>query len=132
MPAADLAHIPTLYLVEPAGSLRSRQLSMLARIAGIRVIAASASAGSELASLAHHRPDIVVIGLRAGRARALHDVSAIRAALPGCILVVLVDTLAQPLRHACLKAGGNYCFDRTLELEALRATLDRLSASAYP
>ncbi|MBB3010064.1 Response regulator (plasmid) [Cupriavidus taiwanensis] len=128
---ANLPHLPTLYLVEPSGSLRARQLNMLARISGIRVIAAGASASAELASLTHYHPDIVVIGLRSASARALHDIRAIRSALPDCVLVVVVDPLAQPLRHACLKAGSDYCFDRTLELEALRATLDRLAANAY-
>ena len=130
MPDASPTHIPTLYLVEPSNSLRGRQLSMLARIAGIRVIAAGASASSELACLSHYQPEIVVIGLGTASTRALHDVRAIRSALPGCILLVLVDTLAQPLRRACLKAGGDYCFDRTLELDAIRTTLGRLALGA--
>lgn len=130
MPDPNLPHFPTLYLVEPSGSLRARQLSMLARISGIRVIAAGSSVDGELASLTHYRPDIVVIGLRSASTRALHDIRTIRSALPHCVLVVVVDPLAQPLRHACLKAGSDYCFDRTLELEVLRTTLDRLAASA--
>lgn len=130
MPNSSRTHIPTLYLVEPSNSLRCRQLSMFARIAGIRVIAAGASASSELACLSHYQPDIVVIGLRTASTRSLHDVRAIRSALPDCILLVLVDALAQPLRRACLEAGGDYCFDRTLELDAIGSTLGRLAVGA--
>ncbi|WP_224000317.1 hypothetical protein [Cupriavidus pinatubonensis] len=47
-------------------------------------------------------------------------------------MIVLADNLGPPLRHACLAAGGSYCFDKTLELDALRLALAGLAATSRP
>lgn len=103
---------------------------MLGRMPGIRVAGSGASATTDLPGLMRHRPDVVLIGLRTGSARALQEVKTLRSTMPDTIVIALVDTVGLQMRRACLKAGGSYCFDKTLELDALRAAMAGLAAAS--
>ncbi|MCY1212739.1 hypothetical protein D9M69_264780 [compost metagenome] len=130
MPDRNPDRLLTVYLLEHANAIRTRQLALLGRMPEIRVAGAGASAATELAQLLCHRPDVVLISLGIGYAHALQEVRTLRSTLPDSIVIVLADNLGPPLRRACLKAGGSYCFDKTLELDALRLALAGLAATS--
>ncbi|QQX89878.1 response regulator transcription factor (plasmid) [Cupriavidus necator] len=132
MPDRNQANLLTVYLLEHVNAIRTRQLGLLGRMAGIRVAGSGASATTELAGLMRHRPDVVLISLGTGYAHALQEVRTLRSMLPDTIVIVLADNLGPPLRRACLKAGGSYCFDKTLELDALRLVMAGLAATSRP
>ncbi|WER50933.1 DNA-binding response regulator [Cupriavidus sp. WKF15] len=113
----------TVYLLEHVIPIRRRQLRMLKTLAGIQVIGMGADAATELQMLIAVRPDIILIGLRTSQPGWLAQIQTVAKALPDSILIVLAESGASLLRKACLKAGGRYCFDRTLEINELRAAL---------
>ncbi|WP_214291761.1 hypothetical protein, partial [Escherichia coli] len=73
MPDRNPARLLTVYLLEHANAIRTRQLGLLGRMPGIRVAGAGASAATELAPLLRHRPDVVLISLGTGYAHALQE-----------------------------------------------------------
>ncbi|TDF67221.1 response regulator transcription factor [Cupriavidus sp. L7L] len=113
----------TVYLLEHVIPIRRRQLRMLRTLAGIQVIGMGADAATELQVLIAVRPDIILIGLRASQPGWLAQIQTVAKALPESILIVLAESGDSLLRKACLKAGGRYCFDRSLEINELRAAL---------
>ncbi|MBP0630775.1 MULTISPECIES: response regulator transcription factor [unclassified Cupriavidus] len=132
MPDNSQAKIVTVYLLERANAIRSRQLGILARLPRIEVAGSGASALTELTRLMHHRPEVVMIGLRTASGGAIQEIRILRSALPDAIVIVLGDALSLPLRRACIRAGASYCFDRTLELDALRVALSGLRTARAP
>ncbi len=73
-----------------------------------------------------------MIGLRTASGGAIQEIRILRSALPDAIVIVLGDALSLPLRRACIRAGASYCFDRTLELDALRVALSGLRTARAP
>lgn len=130
MPDSIQPKVLTVYLLEHTNAIRSRQLGILARLPRIRIAGSGASAITELTRLMRHRPDVVVVGLRTASGGAIQEVRILRSALPDAIVIVLSDALSLPLRLACLRAGASYCFDRTLELDALRLALAGLGTAS--
>ncbi len=45
-------------------------------------------------------------------------------------MIVLSNSGSALMRKACLRAGGSYCFDKTLEFDKLRTALLEMSGTA--
>lgn len=118
----------TVYLLEHASAIRSRQLRLLEGILGLRVVGTGTDAESNLPTLKALHPDVVLVGLRSGQ--PLWQIRLVAAALPRSIVIVLTNSATPLMRMACLKGGGSYCFDKTLEVNQWRASLLKLADAA--
>lgn len=119
----------TVYLLEQAAAIRLRQLRMLQNLAGVQVTGTGTDAEAEMPTLVALRPDVVLIGLHAAQNASLARIRILACALPGSTLIVLTNNGMPQMRKACLKAGGSYCFDKTLEVAELRATLQKMAGT---
>jgi DNA-binding NarL/FixJ family response regulator len=118
----------TVYILEEASPIRMRQVRLLKAITGMRVVGAGSDAETDLATLQALQPDVVLVGLRTGQ--SLRQVRLLTAKMPACTLIVLSNSGSALMRTACLRAGGNYCFDKTLEVQELRTALLEMSGTA--
>ena len=118
----------TVYLLEHASAIRTRQLRLLEGVVGVRVIGAGTDAETNLPTLKALHPDVVLVGLRSGQPP--WQIRLVAAALPRSIVIVLANSAAPLMRMACLKAGGSYCFDKTLEVGEWRASLLKIADAA--
>ncbi|CAG9187602.1 response regulator [Cupriavidus pinatubonensis] len=121
-------HDLTVYLLEHAGPIRTRQLRLLKAVAGMQVVGVGTDAEADLPVLEALRPDIVLVGLRTGQ--TLEHVRLLTVKLPESTLIVLSNSGSALMRKACLRAGGSYCFDKTLEVDKLRTALLEISGAA--
>lgn len=122
-------HDLTVYILEHAGPIRTRQLRLLKAVAGMQVVGTGTDAEADLPTLEALRPDVVLVGLRTGQ--SLRPVRLLTATLPGSTLIVLSNSGSALMRKACLGAGGSYCFDKTLEVDELRTALLEISGAAH-
>ncbi|WER48923.1 DNA-binding response regulator [Cupriavidus sp. WKF15] len=118
----------TVYLLEHASAIRTRQLRMLEGIVGVRVVGTGTDAETNLPTIKALHTDVVLVGLRGGQ--PLWQIRLVAAALPRSIVIVLTNSAAPLMRMACLKAGGSYCFDKTLEVNQWRASLLKIADAA--
>jgi DNA-binding NarL/FixJ family response regulator len=113
----------TTYLIERTPAVRKRQLQMLKTLDGLCVTGAGTGAEADVPQLMELRPDVVLIGLNALEGDSLTRIRSLAGALPDSTLIVLANEGTPQMRRACLLAGANYCFDKTLEVRELRALL---------
>uniref|UniRef100_UPI003F499054 DNA-binding response regulator n=1 Tax=Cupriavidus yeoncheonensis TaxID=1462994 RepID=UPI003F499054 len=103
---------------------------MLRTVAGMQVVGAGTDPDSDLPAIEALRPDVVLVGLRTGQ--SLQQVRLLTATLPESIVVVLSNSGSSLMRRACLRAGGSYCFDKTLEVDELHSTLLEIAMRGQP
>lgn len=114
-------HDLTVYVLEQASPIRTRQLRMLRTVAGMQVVGTGTDPDSDLPAIEALSPDVVLVGLRTGQ--SLRHVRLLTATLPESIVIVLSNSGSSLMRRACLRAGGSYCFDKTLEVDELHSAL---------
>ncbi|CAG9165982.1 hypothetical protein LMG23992_00658 [Cupriavidus laharis] len=120
-------HGLTVYLLEHASSIRTRQQRLVSGVAGLQVVGTGTDAETDLPAIEALHPDVVLVGLRSGQ--PLWQVRLLAATLPGSIVIVLTNSGSPQMRRACLMAGGSYCFDKTLEVDDLRAVLLKIAGT---
>jgi len=119
----------TLFLIEPAMALRLRQLRMLGSVPQVNVVGSGAEVAVALPQLLALRPKVVLVGVHPA-SESVKAVQRLAQSLPGSHVIVMADAGSSALRRAYVRAGAAYCFDRTLEVEELRAALRSMSRSA--
>ena len=83
-----------------------------------------------LSGLAHeHRiPDVVLLDLSLPDTLGCSGVHEIRAAFPGCRIVVMDESRSQDIAQQCVAAGAESYLSKLLEVDALKVELRRLLA----
>jgi len=119
----------TIFLVEPSTALRLRQLRLLGSVPRVTVVGSGAEVPAVLPQLLALGPKVVLLGVHPA-SESLKTVQLLTRSLPDSLVVVTADAGSSALRRAYVRAGAAYCFDRTLEVEELRAALRGLSRSA--
>lgn len=100
----------TALLIDPRGQLPRAALAAVER-AGITV-AGTAGYGLDALRLAFDvRPDLVLIGVREPVARPLDLIRRIHDALPGSVIVGVIDTPAGASSNEAIGAGASACLD---------------------
>jgi DNA-binding NarL/FixJ family response regulator len=112
-----------VFLVEDAPLLRERLEALIASIPGSRTVGHAAGAKEAVHGILAERPDVVVLDIHLAEGNGFDVLRALRdAALPAAVYV-LTNYPQEAYRRTAERLGARGFFDKSSEIDALRAAL---------
>ena len=121
--------------VQLAGSAtgsNSALVAWLGEIDGVEVTGGGRTTAEALALATVGRPDVVLLDFHGLPVSTGYAVTLFKELSPAPAVFVLTHDASPPMRRRCLEARVDAVFDKTAELEALRAVLGELSFRVPP
>jgi DNA-binding NarL/FixJ family response regulator len=112
-------------IVDDNIAVRDRLAMLIADIDGLEISGSAADGVEALVCVAANPPDVLVLDLEMPRANGFRVLSELQQLAPSVITVVVSNHCAY--REHALNAGAAHFFDKGTELDALIATLTKLS-----
>jgi DNA-binding NarL/FixJ family response regulator len=116
-----------VYLVDPAMPVRRRLTTLLNAVPGIRVVGEADDAATALDEIASCEADVVLTELRLASGHGLDLIADLRGRVPRVTTIVLTNLPGAAFRTACLAAGAEYFFDKTVDFDAACETVGHLA-----
>lgn len=116
-----------LLVVDDSELIRSRLVSMLQGMAGIKEIGTADTLQQTLYMATHFLPALVILDLNLPDGNALKIIPQLRRVSPGLRIAVLTNDASLYNRAKCLEAGADWFFDKSTEFEPM---LELLQAQA--
>lgn len=118
-----------VFLVEDSALLRSRLQAMLAAIPGARAIGHASGAADAIQAILAQRPDAVVLDIHLEQGNGFDVLQALQKAALKTAVFVLTNYPNEAYRRKAESLGARGFFDKSHELEALRAALAGAAAT---
>jgi DNA-binding NarL/FixJ family response regulator len=112
-----------VFLVEDSALLRSRLETLLAAIPGARTVGHAAGADDAVQAILAQRPDAVVLDIHLEQGNGFDVLQALQKAESKAAVYVLTNYPNEAYRRKAQALGARGFFDKSSELEALRAAL---------
>jgi DNA-binding NarL/FixJ family response regulator len=112
-----------VFLVEDAPLVRERLESLVSSIPGSRTIGHASGALEAVNAIAAARPDVVVLDLHLDGGSGFDVLRGLRAIGETPDVYILTNNAEEAYRRTAERLGARGFFDKTSELEALRAAL---------
>ncbi len=119
-----------VFLVENSPPIRERLLTLLAPVAGIRVVGFAERADDAIREIVRKRPDAVILDLNLASgidSSGIDVLRALRAEAPEVEVFVLTNFANSQYRRLCTSLGAHGFFDKSTEFEKVR---DAIAARA--
>lgn len=121
-----------VFLVENSPPIRERLLTLLAPVAGIRVVGFAERADDAIREIVRKRPDAVILDLNLASGSGIDSsgidvLRALRAEAPEVEVFVLTNFAYSQYRRLCTGLGARGFFDKSTEFEKVR---DAIAARA--
>jgi DNA-binding NarL/FixJ family response regulator len=120
-----------VFLVEDSPLLVDRLRAMLASIEGVSQVGHSASAGNALPRILAERPDVVVLDIKLRQGTGFDVLRALHQVAPEIAVFMLSNFATEPYRRLAAELGAQDFFDKTNELDAMRAAIAERAAAVY-
>jgi DNA-binding NarL/FixJ family response regulator len=118
-----------IFLVEDSVPVRARLAAMLDDIPGATLIGEAADADAAIRDILAARPDIVVLDLGlAGSTSGFDVLRAVRPRAPEIDFYMLSNFAADPYRQLAERLGACQFFDKSSELDVVRAVITQRAA----
>ena len=72
-------------------------------------------------------PEVVILDLEMPGGGALDALREIKAGQREIVIIVLTNSVSNPLRDACVKAGAEFFLDKSYEIDELRTILEQVA-----
>ncbi len=118
----------TILVLEDSPLIGSRLARMLRPMKEVELLASAREPRAALLAALILLPDVVILGLHAHGESGPSTLRELARMRRRAVVVVLSNCAVPPMREAYMQAGATYFFDKTMEFDALRATLLRLAA----
>ena len=112
-----------VFLVEDSPLLRPRLETMLASIAGARLVGQAAGAQQAIRAILAQAPDAVVLDIRLEEGNGFDVLKALHKAAPQVAVYVLTNFATEPYRRKAESLGARGFFDKSGEFDRLREAL---------
>ena len=116
-----------VFLVENSPPIRERLLTLLAPVAGIRVVGFAERADDAIREILRQRPDAVILDLNLAGGSGIDVLRAVSAEAPEVEVFVLTNFAYSQYRRLCTGLGARGFFDKSTEFEKVR---DAIAARA--
>ena len=114
-----------VFLVEDSALLRTRLEALLAAIPGARTVGYAAGADDAVQAILAQRPDAVVLDIHLEQGNGFDVLSALQKAALQTAVFVLTNYPNEAYRRKAQALGARGFFDKSSELDGLRAALAR-------
>lgn len=120
-----------LLVVDDSELIRSRLVSMLKALPGVREISSAGTLQQALYTVSHFLPSLVILDLNLPDGNAVKIIPMLRRMAPDMRIVVLTNDASAYNREHSLEAGADWFFDKSTEfeqaLELLKQQAERVS-----
>ncbi len=117
-------------IIDDSRIVRARLAGMLReRAPGLELITEAEGPEEARAHLAALRPDVVILDIRLPGGGGLELLQGIKQAPRAPVVVVLTNAALPQYRKAAARAGADYFFDKSSEMEQVAEALRRLSGA---
>lgn len=106
-----------LLIVDDSELVSSRLAKLLQGIPEVSEIQAVDSLAEVVWSVQRGAPDLLILGVYLLDANALLLIETLKKSVPDMQIVILSNDASDFNRKACLKAGGDWFFDKSIEFE---------------
>jgi DNA-binding NarL/FixJ family response regulator len=114
-----------VFLVEDAPLLRERLEALIAAIPGASVVGHASGAQEAVNGILATRPDTVVLDIHLTEGNGFDVMRGLRAAAFAPVIHVLTNHPLEGYRQTAIRLGARGFFDKSSEIDALRAALAR-------
>ena len=126
------SHPPALdvFIVEGSSDVRERLEELVGSIAGARCAGTAGTVDEALGGIRTTRPDAVILDIGISEGRGFDVIRALHGSHPDIPIYVLSNLVLEPYRRLAAKLGASAFYDKSTQMEQLRAVLAR-SAAQY-
>lgn len=112
-----------VFLVDDSPLVRQRLASMIGALPGTRVVGEAAGAEQAIDGILAAQPDVVLLDLSLEQGSGFDVLDAVHRQAPDIAVYMLSNFAAEPYRRHAERLGASGFFDKSTELERLRAVL---------
>lgn len=116
-----------IMIVDDAPAIRERLRDELSLVDGVEVVAEAGNAVTALTLARQHRPDASIVDLSLPGGSGFEVLAGLKSIDPTSTAIVLTNYAEVQNRDACLRAGANYFFDKSHDIDRLMSLLNLLS-----
>ncbi len=115
-----------VFIVENSVSLRERLTLILAGLKGVRVVGHAATAAEAVQKIGQTSPDVVILDIRLDEGTGFEVLEKIKVPHKRPIIVVLTNYPYPQYRVRYMRAGADFFFDKSTELDSALQVLKDL------
>lgn len=112
-----------VFLVEDSPILVDRLRAMFASIEGVSQVGHAAGASNAVHRILAEQPDVVVLDIKLSQGTGFDVLRALHEQAPEISVFMLSNFATEPYRRLAAELGAQDFFDKTNELEAMRAAI---------
>ena len=121
-----------IFLVEDSAPVRARLAEMLGAIPGASLVGEAERADAAIREILATRPDVVVLDLAlAGGTSGFEVLRAVCREAPEIDVYMLSNYIARPYRELAERLGARDFFDKSRDLERVRAVIAERAAAVH-
>ena len=114
-----------VFIVEDSEPVRERLEEMLASIAGARCAGSAGTAEEATGEILRGRPDAVILDIGLSQGSGFDVLRALQKDVAAMPVYVLTNHSTEPYRRLAMRLGAAAFFDKTTQIDDLRALLKR-------
>ncbi|MCO8589092.1 response regulator [Burkholderia multivorans] len=115
-----------VFLVDHAVPVRRRIALLVGAIRGVAVVGEAEDGQRAWTQIHRSRADVVIVDLRLADGSGFDLIGMLSKAVPRIVTIVLTNHSAPAFRQACVAAGADYFFDKTVEFDAACRLIESL------
>lgn len=127
----DTASSLHVFVVEDSAPVRERLLEMLASIEGASCSGSAGTAEEATGKILRGKPDAVILDIGLSHGSGFDVLRALQKDSAGISVYVLSNYSTEPYRRLALKLGAAAFFDKTTQIDELRAVLRHDAAHRF-
>jgi DNA-binding NarL/FixJ family response regulator len=117
-----------IFLVDDALLVLRRMAALFGALDGVEIVGEAEEPGAAFAGIDTRAVDLVVMELHLNGGTGMELLALLAQRMPHVIVMVLTNHSGAWFRHACLKGGAHYFFDKTGEFDLARNTIQRIAS----
>ena len=121
-----------IFLVDDSPLVRERIAEMLAGLPHLSLVGVAADAAGAISGILSAKPDLVLLDLSLQSGSGFDVLKAVHEREPGIDFYMLSNFAAEPYRRHAQRLGAAGFFDKSTDLERLRATLKAHNGEMQP
>lgn len=119
-----------VFIADDSPLVRERLASMLADVDGVRVVGEAGDINGAVAGILSLQPQTLILDVELPGGTGIDVLKAISGAQPMPRVIMLTNNPQPAYREKCRRAGAEFFFDKTLEIEKVAQVLRVLRATA--
>jgi two-component system, NarL family, response regulator DevR len=120
-----------VFVVEDSEPFRRALVAQLSLLIDVTVVGQAAAADTAISGILASSPDVLTLDLCLTSGNGLDVLTAVRAACPGLIVIVLTNHADAAHRARCAAAGAKFFFDKSTQFDDAIAFCASLARAHY-